>query len=269
MGKYLPSFLELLDEQDLEVCANGWLVDDWSTAWYIISPIRLVTTVTTTGDEHSGSSSIMSSQFLPKLYELSKLTARREVNLGPFKEIVDDALLTRRAALSVFTTSLKNCPQVLDIPAFMPILAASLGDVQDAQLQAHQIVISVSTQHPQVLLDAVDTFVEPLEKTCRKKKGNKAGAELESLLEWIKSALRTMLVLSRLEGLDPEVHRKFCDFVDSANMLAQLEEGNISVPASRGFVWLRISMQRVLVIALIFLFLFSSVAHGHHSYVFV
>jgi len=230
LGKYLPSFLALLDEQDLEVRTAGLLM--------VNSVVHYQPNTVTT--EHDGSS-IMSSQILPKLYELSKLTARREVNLGPFKEIVDDALPTRRAALSVFTTSLKNCPQVLDIPAFMPILAASLGDVQDAQLQAHQIVISVSAQHPQALLDAVDTFVEPLEKTCRKKKGAKTGAELERLLEWIKSALRTMLVLSRLEGLDSEVHRKFCDFVDRtkknpayANMLAQLEEENISAPASRG-----------------------------------
>eukprot|EP00814_Leptocylindrus_danicus_P018505 CAMPEP_0116049680 /NCGR_PEP_ID=MMETSP0321-20121206/30299_1 /TAXON_ID=163516 /ORGANISM="Leptocylindrus danicus var. danicus, Strain B650" /LENGTH=1467 /DNA_ID=CAMNT_0003532133 /DNA_START=31 /DNA_END=4435 /DNA_ORIENTATION=+ len=230
LGKYLPSFLALLDEQDLEVRTAGLLM--------VNSVVHYQPNTVTT--EHDGSS-IMSSQILPKLYELSKLTVRREVNLGPFKEIVDDALPTRRAALSVFTTSLKNCPQVIDIPAFMPILAASLGDVQDAQLQAHQIVISVSAQHPQALLDAVDTFVEPLEKTCRKKKGTKTGAELERLLEWIKSALRTMLVLSRLEGLDSEVHRKFCDFVDRikknpayANMLAQLEEENISAPASRG-----------------------------------
>ena len=46
----------------------------------------------------------------------------------------------------------------------------------------------------------------------KKKKGQKTGTELERLQEWIKSALRTMVALSKLEGTMNS--RKFADFCE-------------------------------------------------------
>lgn len=82
----------------------------------------------------------------------------------------------------------------------MPVLAKALGDAEDVQLQAHQIVISMCHHHPTFLVVAVDSFVEPLEKTVNKKTSQKTGTELERANEWIKSGLRAMIALSRLEG---------------------------------------------------------------------
>jgi cullin-associated NEDD8-dissociated protein 1 len=120
--------------------------------------------------------------------------------LGPFKEKIDDALSLRKAAISIFSACLEKCPSSIDVVKFMPVLAAALGDVEDVQLQAHQIVISLCSQYPQEIFAAVDTFVQPLSKTIRKKFGNKTGTELERLKEWIKSAVRVALVLSRDVG---------------------------------------------------------------------
>jgi cullin-associated NEDD8-dissociated protein 1 len=93
----------------------------------------------------------------------------------------------------------------------MPVLAKALGDVEDVQLQAHQIVISMCVRQPAYIVAAVESFVEPLEKTLHKKQGQKTGTELERLQEWIKSALRTMLALGKLEGAMN--NRQFADFV--------------------------------------------------------
>ena len=112
---------------------------------------------------------------------------KRVVDLGPFKHTVDDALPTRKSTLSIFSKCLENCPGSLDIPMFMPILAKALEDVEDIQLQAHHIVISMCAHHPLSVVSAVELFVEPLEKTLNKKNGQKTGTELERLNDWIKS----------------------------------------------------------------------------------
>lgn len=121
------------------------------------------------------------------------------MDLGPFKQKVDDALPVRKSALSIFSTCLDKCPNAIDIADFMPILAEALGDKeQDVQLQAHQIVMSVCSRYPDETAAAVESFVVPLEKTMNKKMGSKKGAELERMQEWVKSALRVMVVLSRV-----------------------------------------------------------------------
>jgi hypothetical protein len=55
--------------------------------------------------------------------------------------------------------------------------------------------------HPEYLVMAADSFVEPLEKTINKKVGSKTGTELERANEWIKSGLRTTVALSKIEGV--------------------------------------------------------------------
>ncbi len=121
----------------------------------------------------------------------------RSIDLGPFKEKVDDALSLRKVALSIFSSCLEKCPSNIEITKFMPVLAAALGDVEDVQLQAHQIVISLCSQYPQDVFAAVETFVQPLEKTTKKKFSKKTGTELERANEWVKSAVRVAFVLSR------------------------------------------------------------------------
>ena len=152
---------------------------------------------------------------LPQIDELSQLNMARKIDLGPFKHTVDDALPLRKAALSVFATCLEKCPASLDIAAFMPVIAKALDDVEDIQLQTHQIVLSMCTRYPIFLVAAADSFVAPLEKTVNKKKGQKTGTELERVYEWIKSGLRVMIAISKLDGA--MTNKKFADFYDRIN----------------------------------------------------
>lgn len=154
---------------------------------------------------------LMKDQIIPQIYDLAQLNLERKVDLGPFKHTVDDALPLRKAALSVFATCLEKCPSSLDIPSFMPVMAKALADVEDIQLQAHQIIISMCSRHPIPVVAAADSFVDPLDKTVNKKKGTKTGTELERVYEWIKSGLRVMIAISMLDGAMN--NRKFADFV--------------------------------------------------------
>ena len=155
---------------------------------------------------------VMKEQITPTLYEVATLQLKRKIDLGPFSHTVDDALPLRKAALSIFATCLENIPGGLDMTAFMPVLAATLKDVEDIQLQAHQIVIGMCLRQPSYIVAGVESFVEPLEKTLFRKEGTKTGTELERLIEWKKSALRAMVALSRVEGAMNS--RKFAEFVE-------------------------------------------------------
>jgi len=165
------------------------------------------------------SGSIMKEQITPALYEVAAFKLERKIDLGPFSHKVDDALPLRKAALSIFATSLENLPGSFDIGPFLPVLKLTLKDVEDIQLQAHQIVIAMCARPhtTSYMVAAAEDFVEPLEKTMHKKVGTKTGTELERLIDWKKSALRTMVALSKVEGTMNS--RKFADFVEriSAN----------------------------------------------------
>lgn len=125
---------------------------------------------------------------------------KRQVDLGPFKQTIDDALPLRKTSLSIFASCIEKCPQVLDVTSFIPILAKALDDVEDIQLQAHQIVITMCSRYPQNIAASADLFVKALENTMNKKTANKTGTDLERAREWIKSAVRVTLIISKVNG---------------------------------------------------------------------
>jgi cullin-associated NEDD8-dissociated protein 1 len=166
---------------------------------------------------------------VPCLYEVSDLKKERKVDLGPFTHRVDDALPLRKSALSIFATCLETVPNSIDITEFMPVLTKALGDAEDIQLHAHQIVVSMCARHPSYIVSAVDSFVDPLDKTLNKKPGQKTGTELERLNDWIKSALRVVVTLAKVDGIMNS--RLFGDFLNRVKsnsrftaMLEKVEE---------------------------------------------
>jgi cullin-associated NEDD8-dissociated protein 1 len=160
----MPTFLILLQENDLEV-KNVALLMVYSAVHHTPQLVA----------------GIMKEQILPTINELAVLNMERKVDLGPFKHTVDDALPLRKAALSIVATCLEKCPSCIDITTFMPVLINAMGDVEDIQLQAHQIVLSMCSRQPILVVQAADSFVEPLHKTCNKKKGNKTGVSISAL----------------------------------------------------------------------------------------
>jgi cullin-associated NEDD8-dissociated protein 1 len=198
LSTFMPSFVKLLDVKELNVRLAALLMI-YSTVHHM--PQVVVST--------------LADSVLPALFEVADLKLERKVDLGPFTHKVDDALPLRKAALSIFATCLDSLPGSMDIPAFMPVLAKSLADAEDIQLHAHQIIIWMCSRQPTYLVASIETFCEPLEKNINKKPGQKTGTELERLNDWIKSALRVMLTLSKLEGTMSS--RVFSDFAGRIN----------------------------------------------------
>ena len=195
LAAFVPRFLKLIQHEELGA-RNAALLMVYSAVHHMPQLVA----------------GAMKDQITPTLYEVATLQLKRKIDLGPFSHTVDDALPLRKAALSIFATCLENLPRSFDIAAFMPVLAATLKDVEDIQLQAHQIVITMCFRQPSYVVAAVESFVEPLEKTLFRKQGQKTGTELERLIEWKKSALRAMVALSRVEGTMNS--RKFAEFVE-------------------------------------------------------
>lgn len=194
MTVYMPRLLNLLNQKEIG-CRHAALLMAYSATHHMPQVVA----------------GLMKEQIMPSVYEVATFKLERKVDLGPFTHTVDDALPLRKTSLSIFSSCLEHMPGSLDIGSFMPVLAKALSDVEDVQLQAHQIVMSMCSRQPAYIVGAVETFVEPLEKTMHKKAGQKAGTELERLHEWIKSALRTMISLSKLEGAMN--NRKFADLL--------------------------------------------------------
>ena len=193
LSQYMPAFVQLLEQKEIHLRTAALLM--------VYSAVHHMPQVV---------SGLLKDSVFPHLFEVSKLKMTRVVDLGPFKHTVDDALPLRKAALSIFATCLDSVPGSLDIAAFMSVLAQALGDAEDIQLHAHQIILSMCSKNPSYIVTAVDSFVEPLEKTLRKKPGQKTGTELERLNDWIKSALRVVIALGKVEGTMNSV--KFHDF---------------------------------------------------------
>jgi len=195
LSTYMPTYVKMLQLPELHV-RNASLLMVYSAVHHMPPVV----------------SGLLKESIMPSLYEVANLELKRKIDLGPFSHVVDDALPLRKAALSIFATCIENMPGYLDITEFMPVLAKALGDAEDIQLHAHSIVISMCARQPTYVVNAAETFVEPLEKTTNKKPGQKTGTELERLNEWIKSALRVMMTMSKLEGV--MASRKFADFVE-------------------------------------------------------
>lgn len=212
LSSFMPTFVKMLRQEELHV-RNAALLMVYAAVHHMPQVV----------------SGLLKDSILPSLFEVAELKLERTVDLGPFKHKVDDALPLRKAALSIFASCLENLPGSLDMSTFIPVLAKALGDAEDIQLHAHQIVISMCARQPTYLVASIDSFVEPLEKSINKKPGQKTGTELERLNDWIKSALRAMLALSKLDGaMNSRVFADFCTRVKGnpkfSNMLEALGE---------------------------------------------
>ena len=194
MAAFMPRLLTLLNQKEIG-CRHAALLMAYSATHHMPQVVA----------------GLMKDLIMPTVYEVATFKLERKVDLGPFTHTVDDALPLRKTALSMFSSCLDHLPGSLDIGLFMPVLTKALGDVEDIQLQAHQIVMSMCARQPAYIVTAIESLVDPLEKTMHKKAGQKTGTELERLQEWIKSALRTMMALSKLEGAMN--NRKFADLL--------------------------------------------------------
>jgi len=169
------------------------------------------------------------SEFLGKYLELLygetkvKKELIREVDLGPFKHKVDDGIELRLASFEVMYTLLDTCLSKLVLPEFIEHLTSGLGDVYDIQMLNHLILARLSKKAPAALLAGLDGLVEPLRAAVTSKPKEAAvKQQVERNDELIRSALRAVVFISKIEGIENSF--KFQEFLRTTILQGALSE---------------------------------------------
>jgi len=144
---------------------------------------------------------------LPILCSTLTFKSERVVDLGPFKQKVDDGLPLRKASLTTIATILDIMPERFDVGLFMEPLAGALGDSEaDMQILAHHVTIKLCKLDvlKSAMLCCVDVIVDPLKALIDKtqkslakkaKEESAGGTEVERLYDLLRSAVRTVVTL--------------------------------------------------------------------------
>ncbi|KAF4039894.1 TATA-binding protein interacting (TIP20) [Phytophthora infestans] len=183
---HIDPFLAALEDEDLHVRRAALLVLNTAAhhhAHYLMPYVR--------------------ERIFPVLLKATEIKLERVVDLGPFKHKVDDGLPLRKAAYSCVETLVQVLPQQLDISLFFDPLKRGLGDQDDIQMLSHQILIKICYVQPGSIVGALDSLMEPLEKTVnRKVKEDQVGPEVERIKDLIRSALRALDAISAVRDAD-------------------------------------------------------------------
>eukprot|EP00944_MAST-04C_sp_MAST-4C-sp1_P000660 g660.t1 len=154
---------------------------------------------------HPGILSNRIDETLPLLYKEMAVNdaLKRVVDLGPFKHKVDDGLPLRKAAFTCMGTILDVFISKINLSSFLESLRNGLGDVNDVQMLCHQILVKLCISVPGVVVGEFDNNLKaPLEKTLNKKiKDGQVGTEVERRNDVVRSALRVIDALSRVDDM--------------------------------------------------------------------
>ncbi|KAJ1547675.1 Cullin-associated NEDD8-dissociated protein 1 [Nowakowskiella sp. JEL0078] len=152
-------------------------------------------------------------QLLPLVYEetIVKDELIRVVEMGPFKHRVDDGLEERKSAFECMYTLLETSLPQIEISAFFQRVLAGLSDAtHEIKVLAHLMLQRLSQLAPTAIAPKLDETMEPLRVAISTKpKANAVKQELEKNAEMIRSAVRTVIVLSKIS--DAVVSPKFED----------------------------------------------------------
>ncbi|CAH0724756.1 unnamed protein product, partial [Brenthis ino] len=161
---------------------------------------------------------------LPNIYAETKVKKEliREVEMGPFKHSVDDGLDLRKAAFECMYTLLGTCLDRLDVHEFLRHVEDGLRDHYDIKMLTHLMCARLAQLCPAVVLQRLESLVEPLRATCTMKvKANSVKQEYEKQDELKRSALRAAAALLQIPDADKNPH--LMDFVTQIKSFPDLQ----------------------------------------------
>ncbi|CAG4965249.1 unnamed protein product [Colias eurytheme] len=161
---------------------------------------------------------------LPTIYRETKVKKEliREVEMGPFKHSVDDGLDLRKAAFECMYTLLGTCLDRLDVFEFLRHVEDGLRDHYDIKMLTYLMCARLATLCPAVVLQRLESLVEPLRATCTMKvKANSVKQEYEKQDELKRSALRAAAALLQIPEAEKNPH--LMDFVTQIKSFPDLQ----------------------------------------------
>jgi len=194
-SKYLPDFLNLLRDDSINVVHS-----------------TLITLNTIAHHHHSMLQSSTSFQDLwLVLFDHTKIREdlKRTVNLGPFKEKIDDGLPIRKAAYTCILTMLTTMPSHVDVNRFASYLASGLAEREsDVKMLCYHIMtkICAMVNARDVLMPVLDDLMVPLARTINKRldkvlKTKANEASIQRVRQLLFSAVRAVESLSQIESV--------------------------------------------------------------------
>lgn len=153
-------------------------------------------------------------QLLPSLYSetIVKKELIREVEMGPFKHIVDDGLDLRKSAFECMYTLLEKCPDRLDLFDFIVNMENGLKDQHDIKLLTYLMAVRLASVCPTQVLQRIDTLCEPLKtQILSKPKAHAVKQESDKHDELRRAALRVVHALQAVP--DVERQQAFADLL--------------------------------------------------------
>uniref|UniRef100_A0A0N5AZJ8 TIP120 domain-containing protein n=1 Tax=Syphacia muris TaxID=451379 RepID=A0A0N5AZJ8_9BILA len=148
-------------------------------------------------------------ELLPALYAETAVKKElvREVEMGPFKHMVDDGLDLRKAAFECMYTLLETCLERLSIPEFMTHVEAGLSDHHDIKLLTYLMLARLSVLCPTQVLQRLEKISEPLKMQMHEKvKPNAVKQESDKQDELRRAAIRLIIALQRIPEAYRQVH---------------------------------------------------------------
>uniref|UniRef100_A0A915D5U2 Monoacylglycerol lipase ABHD12 n=1 Tax=Ditylenchus dipsaci TaxID=166011 RepID=A0A915D5U2_9BILA len=142
---------------------------------------------------------------LPALYSETEVKKELvyEVEMGPFKHIVDDGLDLRKAAFECMYTLAEQCIDKIDVFEYMKYCENGLKDQHDIKLLTFLMLIRISCKCALQVSQRIDRFCELIKpQLLLRPKQNAVKQENEKQDELKRSAVRTVLALKRVPNHD-------------------------------------------------------------------
>eukprot|EP00124_Ichthyophonus_hoferi_P003647 Ihof_evm2s330 gene=Ihof_evmTU2s330 len=183
----MPSFLQPIQDENLGV--------------------RRVALVTFNSAAHNKPSLIadLLEKLLPVLYgeTVERSEYKREVQMGPFKHVIDDGLDIRKAAFECMYTLLDWCIFLVPLDPFISHVCGGMHDHYDIKLLTHLMVIRLCSLAPASVLQRMDEIIKPLRDTLVKKENNQViKQEIEKNDELKRSVLRAIVALRKVKDVE-------------------------------------------------------------------
>jgi len=144
-------------------------------------------------------------ELLPALYAETSVKEElvHEVEMGPFKHVVDDGLDLRKAAFECMYTLAEQCMDRIDVFEYMCHVENGLKDQHDIKLLTFLMLIRLSNKCPTQMVQKLDRFCELIKpQLLLRPKQNAVKQENEKQDELKRSAVRAVMTLRRIPAHD-------------------------------------------------------------------
>lgn len=165
---------------------------------------------------------------LQALYEETKVKQElvREVEMGPFKHVVDDGLDLRKAAFECMYTLADQCLDRVNLSEYLSYVENGLKDSHDIRLLAYLMLTRLVNKCPIQISQRLDGFCEHIKpQLLSRPRQNAVKQESDKHEELKRSAVRTVLALKRVPNSDrSQKLTDLWDIINTNNELTAMKE---------------------------------------------